>query len=501
VKKGHDVKLAYFPFDAPPASGEPVFVDGVEIIPLRRNISPLALLKNTAILYKLIGWADVVHFQKCHHYAAVPVLLAGFMRAKPLHYDWDDWEEKIFYHSNKLTFSIAVVGCFFSVVEKLIPQLVDTVSVASRRLRQLTMALGVPGTRVFMAPVGADLEQFNPDISGQEIKNKYSKGAPLVLYLGQLHGGQYAELLIKAAKLVLEQSLEANFMIIGGGSRLKELRSLAAALGIENNIIFTDTVAHELIPRYIAASSICVACFEENEITRCKSPLKIAEYLASGKAIIASNVGEVRNMVGGAGLLVEAGNSGALAEGIIKVLKDDALRSEMGRRARHRAVRKYNWAKTADTLVEAYTTALCLHNTPPKEILIPAGNFQRGNLNKTGRDFGGNVVIDGGLTPSFAEYDIYFPGGGRYELWIKYASQIHRPCRIYINNKLICPEGCLETTAGWTINDARWFKQCELDIGAGFNTLKLSSEGIFSHLACIKFEEIKSLSCSMPLSL
>lgn len=492
AKKGHDVKLAYFAFGRIDKPGNFTCALGVEIIPLSRDISPVALLKNIAIIFKLAGWADIVHFQKCHHYAAVPALLASFFRGKPVHYDWDDWEEKIFYHSNKITFSIAVIGCFFSFLERIVPLLVDTVSVSSRKLRKLTMDLGVPAQRIVMAPVGADLAQFNPDVSGQKIKDKYSRDLPLVLYLGQLHGGQYAELLINAAKSVLDNHLSANFMIVGGGSRLAELKSLASSLGIEKNVIFTDTVAHEVIPQYIAASSVCVACFEDNEITKCKSPLKIAEYLASGKAIIASNVGEVRNMVGGAGLLVEPGNSVALAGGIIKLLNDDVLRLEMGARARVRALRKYNWEKTAGNMLEAYNTALRLNNKPSNEILIPARDFQRGNLNRQAHDFGANLVIDGGTAPSFAEYDIYFPAEGKYELWIKYATQVYRPCRIYINNRLFCLEGMPETTGGWSMEHAVWFKQFQLDMPAGIHTLKLSSENVFSHLACIKFKKIPS---------
>jgi len=490
VKKGHDVKLAYFPFEPENSPLVPAKAQGLELIPLSRKIDPVSLIKNTILLYKAIGWADVVHFQKCHHYAAVPLLAAGILRGKPIHYDWDDWEEKIFYHSNKLSFSIFLVGSFFSILEKIIPQIVDTVSVSSRKLKNLCIGVGVPEKRIFMAPVGAHLEQFNPNISGVEIKNKYSPKLPLVLYLGQLHGGQYAELLIKAAKLILENKVEANFMIIGGGYRLGELKTLANSLGIEKNIIFTDKIAHELIPEYVAASDVCVACFEDNDITRCKSPLKIAEYLASGKAIVASNVGEVRNMAGGVALLVKPGDVQALALGIEKLLRDSSLRLEMGRRARKRAEVKYNWAKTADNLLDAYKTARYLKNNLLKEVLVPARDYERGNLNRTVHSFGENLAIDGGVSPSFAEYDIYFPYEGKYALWIKYASQIPRPCRIYVNNRLICRSAMADTTDGWTADDAKWFKQCELDIISDFYTLKLYSENIFPHIVSIKFQEI-----------
>jgi glycosyltransferase involved in cell wall biosynthesis len=108
------------------------------------------------------------------------------------------------------------------------------------------------------------------------------------------------------------------------------------------------------MPYYIAAADVCVACFKDTEVSRCKSPLKIVEYLASGKPIVASNVGEIRKMVGGAGLLVEPGNFNSLAQGIIRLLADKELRNSLSLRARQRAELKYNWTYTAESLLSAY---------------------------------------------------------------------------------------------------------------------------------------------------
>jgi glycosyltransferase involved in cell wall biosynthesis len=101
-------------------------------------------------------------------------------------------------------------------------------------------------------------------------------------------------------------------------------------------------------------ADVCVACFEDNGITRCKSPLKIAEYLASGKAIVASNVGEVEHMLGEAGILVEAGRPEPLAEKIVYLLSRDNLRRELGIKARQQAERVYNWKVSSSTLLHAY---------------------------------------------------------------------------------------------------------------------------------------------------
>jgi len=76
--------------------------------------------------------------------------------------------------------------------------------------------------------------------------------------------------------------------------------------------------------------------------------------MASGKAIVASKVGEVRKMLGGAGFLAAAGDYQSLAEGINALLNDRELCKKLGLAARMRAERKFNWSYTATNLLEAY---------------------------------------------------------------------------------------------------------------------------------------------------
>jgi len=124
-----------------------------------------------------------------------------------------------------------------------------------------------------------------------------------------------------------------------------------------------------MVPQYIAAADVAVACFEDNKQTRCKSPLKIVEYLASGKAIVASDMGEAAKMVRGCGVLVKPGDEISLAHGIEQLLDDPQLRTQLGLKARKRAEEKYNWGVTASNLLQAYYVGLeaCSRNKKNKE--------------------------------------------------------------------------------------------------------------------------------------
>ncbi|TBR15283.1 glycosyltransferase WbuB [bacterium] len=355
VKKGHEVKIAYFPLEWNKALKN-FTKGGIEFIPLKRRAGIFNIAENCFKLNKLAKWSDIVHFQKCFHYASLPSLVAGFLNNKPIHYDWDDWEEMIYYESAR--FPVKGIGLFLRKLERILPGMASTVSVSSKHIYELCISLGVSAERIFHVPVGADLEVFNPCISGEKVRKLHNINYPLVLYVGQLHGGQYVKLFIEAAKTVLKRGIKANFMIVGDGVRISELKQRVNDLGLKDQVIFTGAVEAARVPEYMASCDIAIACFEDNNVTRCKSPLKIAEYLASGKPIIASKVGEVGQMVAGAGILVEPGRSYPLAESIIFLLSNKLLQEEMGRKARERAEKIYNWKTSAETLLHAYDAAL-----------------------------------------------------------------------------------------------------------------------------------------------
>ncbi|MCX7918246.1 MAG: glycosyltransferase family 4 protein [bacterium] len=351
VSQGHQVTLCYYPdfmrrkAYPPIRKTDPV---GIDIIPLEP--SKLALFRNIRTVCRLAKSADIIHFQKCFPDAALPALFAAYLYDKPVHYDWDDRESALatdWSQSKLVKFALIIY-------EWLIPKLVDTITVSTEMIRNLAVRYGIKSDRIFAAPVGADITLFNPEVDGSRIKQKYNLGSPVIIYHGQMDLGTYADQLVHAAPLVLEKFPTTQFLIVGGGDKLPQLKQLAEKLQITPHMIFTDYVHQEAIPEYIAAADIAVACFEDNEITHGKSPLKIAEYLAMGKPIVASRVGDIPNMLGNAGILVNPNDVKALSGGIIELLNNPDTMAELGKQARLRAEQIYNWTKIANTFLSAY---------------------------------------------------------------------------------------------------------------------------------------------------
>ena len=350
VKRGHRVVLAYHRLGGGWIERREA-LSGVELIELKRNIG--ALVRNTRMLTKEARRCDIIHLQKCMPHAAISSLWAAYLTGRPMHYDWDDWEYKI----QEIETS-GKAPSWLQWIETKLPSLVDTISVASEELRRLALAEGVEPERVFDAPVGADLELFNPSISGERVRKAFGIDGPLVMYLGQLHAAQYVGQFLEAGKRILERLSEVTLVVVGSGWRLQELKDKASLLGLEDHVIFTGAVPYREVPEYLAAADVVVACFEDNEATRAKSPLKVVEYLAAGKAIVASAVGEVERMVSSCGVLVPAGDITALSDAVCGLLLDEDRRFELGRKSREQAERVHSWANVARNLERAYHKAL-----------------------------------------------------------------------------------------------------------------------------------------------
>ena len=315
-----------------------------------------AILRNASIVSRLLKSHDLVHFQKCHPTVSLPAVLASILNRKPVHYDWDDNESEIL----KSSVPAERLACSqlgeFRLIERRLVRLVDTVSVASSRLRSLAEQYGASRENLFDAPVGADLSLFAPRELSREALNSLGVRRPMVLYQGQLEQASFAEEFIECAAKVRDRIPDAQFMVVGGGAKLRELRELAKRHGAP--IDFTGYISHWQVAEYVNAADVCAATFPDNELARCKSPLKIVEYLASGKAIVATGIGDVPRMVSDAGILVAPNDTEGFADSIASLLSDPQLRAKLGAMARERAEREFSWERTTSNIVAAYKKAL-----------------------------------------------------------------------------------------------------------------------------------------------
>ena len=172
-----------------------------------------------------------------------------------------------------------------------------------------------------------------------------------IAYAGHLYPWKGVDVLLEAIARVPD----VRALVVGGHEQepdLARLRTLAAGLRIGDRVTFTGHVPPSAVASQLARADIVALPNPASAIsTHSTSPLKLFEYMAAGKAIVASrlpSLGEVLTDEVNA-LLVTPGDPEALAAGISRLVNDPALRARLGGAARD-AVAEYSWDRRAERL-------------------------------------------------------------------------------------------------------------------------------------------------------
>ncbi len=164
----------------------------------------------------------------------------------------------------------------------------------------------------------------------------------VVAFVGNLAPWQGVEYLIGAAPILLRNKKGIRFLIIGDGILKDELMAKANSLGISNHFVFTGMVEHEKIPLYINIADICV--LPKRRLKSGYSPIKVYEYMACGKPVVASRVEGLAFLEEeGAGRLVEPEDVNDLEKALGDLLQDPGKRAAMGSTGLKIAREKYSW--------------------------------------------------------------------------------------------------------------------------------------------------------------
>ncbi len=173
----------------------------------------------------------------------------------------------------------------------------------------------------------------------------------IVGYAGHLYAWKGVDVLLEA----LARVPGAQGLIVGGHAAepdLDRVKALARRLGIDSRVTFTGLVEPARVPELLQRARVLVLPNPASAIsTRYTSPLKLFEYLAAGRAIVASDLPSIREVVhdGVDALLVTPGDPDALARGIQRVLDDPALADRLSHAAADLAPH-YSWARRAERL-------------------------------------------------------------------------------------------------------------------------------------------------------
>jgi glycosyltransferase involved in cell wall biosynthesis len=227
----------------------------------------------------------------------------------------------------------------------------------------MLIAEGVAPERITVIPNGVDLERFSPSDDGVAIRARHSLQDRVVIgHTGTLavwHGVDHLSCVIRE---LLPRYRNASLLIVGDGKPLARLSREAELAGVAEQLVLTGRVPHDEMPRYLAAMDIPIAPFTVEAygagVPFYGSALKLFEYLAMGKPVVAARIGQITEVIedGTSGLLYDPADGHDLVEHVSQLIEQPALRQTLGIGARL-AVARYSWIETART-VEALARRL-----------------------------------------------------------------------------------------------------------------------------------------------
>ena len=217
----------------------------------------------------------------------------------------------------------------------------------------------MPQERISIIPIGTDMHRFDPSLFDQRTTRKQftiPQSKLVVGVLGRLDPQKGQEEFIRTIPILLKHQTNLRFVIAGDETEgqhgfKKKLRDLSIELGVNDEIQFLPFT--DAVPEFMSAIDIFVLPSHAETFG-----FVLVEALAMGKAIVATNSGGVPEIItdNSTGLLVPSLDGQALADAILRLLKDQRLRSSFSSEARADALKRFDVARCVDQLVISLDT-------------------------------------------------------------------------------------------------------------------------------------------------
>lgn len=229
----------------------------------------------------------------------------------------------------------------------------DLIMPISKWLGEDLVAKGFPITKIMPVPEGINPEVFQ-NHNGKDVTEKYNlEDSNVIIYIGTLGKGRRMELLIRAFSEVRKHRDQVKLLIVGEGDGKEDLERSCYELGVDEDVIFTGQVPMSKVPSYIAASDIGVSPVPPFSFYKMSSPIKMFEYMAMGKPVVANEeIPEHKEVLeeSRGGILVPNTPEG-FSDAIIQLLDDREKALQMGRNGQDWVLKHRTYEKMAKDVV------------------------------------------------------------------------------------------------------------------------------------------------------
>ncbi len=239
--------------------------------------------------------------------------------------------------------------------EKLSCTLANVVICTNESYKSIEMTRhGISSEKVYVVRNNPILEECSTSASLPDSK---TDGKIKLLFLGSINPQDGLDVLLHALHYLVTDLDREDFscIIVGDGDSLSASKLLSKDLGLTDFIEFKGKIYdRDQIRYYLSTSDIGIEPAPENELNKHSSFIKVMEYMAAAKPVVAFDLVETRYSADGSALFVPPGDIPGFAQAIKRLMDDPFLRETMGNAGRERVSGELTWSKASMQLTEAY---------------------------------------------------------------------------------------------------------------------------------------------------
>ncbi len=312
-------------------------------LPLIRPLS-FHLISTLILTFRLVDNVNLLYVRKMNSF--LPMLIAKLFRI-PAFFEIPNDPYLAYQSSSKIRRFLEKTIDRYSMI------LAYKIIVLSEWSKQRLNKFGrIPNSKITVLPSGTDTKLFQP-LEKKECCDKlhFDPSFYYVGFVGSFFLHQGIDTLINAAPIILSEIENTRFLLVGDGPMMDIWKNKVKKKGLQDAFIFTGQVPYKKVPEYIGVMDICVAPHQKD--SNQASPVKIFDYMACGRPIVASDIEAAREITGESecALLVSPEQVIDLAKGIISLIEDGKRRKEMSIRGREYAVYNFDRKKLAEDLI------------------------------------------------------------------------------------------------------------------------------------------------------
>ena len=207
----------------------------------------------------------------------------------------------------------------------------------------------VPEDKIFVVENGVETSLFSSLTPNLPIRRELDAEKKFIVsYIGTLGAAHGLETLLEAASLLLYSAPEVLFLLVGEGAETAGIMSLARSRGL-SNVRFVGQQPREKIPAYITASDACMVLLKKAELFKTVLPTKMLEFMSCARPVILGVDGHARKVMeqANAGIFIPPEDAGALADAVVRLAANPALREALGHNGRKHILRYFARQNTA----------------------------------------------------------------------------------------------------------------------------------------------------------